>query len=216
MPSRGAGSGRVEPLVSDAERRALLKEQPLTFSQPRVDHTKIKIATRMLLEAIGEDPSREGLADTPRRVADFWREFIEFDAGRVDTTFEAVQSDQMVVVKGMRVWSLCEHHLLPFWCDVTCGYLAESNVLGLSKFARIAKGCARKLTLQEQLVADVAGVLRAVLHTQDVAVIAEGEHLCMTMRGIEMPHRMISSSLHGRFRNPEPRTEFLNLARSSR
>lgn len=177
----------------------------------KIDHAKVKSLVTELLEALGEDPTREGLKETPRRIANFWREFIEYDAGKLDTTFSAIKHNQMVCVTGMRVWSMCEHHMLPFWCDVSIGYIANDKVLGLSKFARIAHKHAHKLTLQEQLVSDISNDLVEILGTKDVAVLAKGEHLCMTMRGIQTPHRMISSALNGQFHNPEQRMEFLRL-----
>lgn len=181
----------------------------------KVDHEKIKSLVTELLIALGEDPSREGLKETPRRIANFWREFIEYEPGKIDTTFAAVKHNQMVCVTGMRVWSMCEHHMLPFWCDVAIAYIADDKVLGLSKFARIAHKHAHKLTLQEQLVSDIAGDVVEILGTKDVAVMAKGEHLCMTMRGIQTPHRMISSALSGQFHNAEQRQEFFNLVNSS-
>jgi len=176
-----------------------------------VDHARVKKLVTELLEALGEDPKREGLVETPRRIANFWRDFIEYEPGKLDTTFSAVTHNQMVCVTGMRVWSMCEHHMLPFWCDISIGYIASDKVLGLSKFARIAHKHAHKLTLQEQLVSDISDELVAILGTEDVAVLAKGEHLCMTMRGIRTPHRMISSALNGQFHNVEQRTEFLRL-----
>ncbi|NNE57829.1 MAG: GTP cyclohydrolase I [Hellea sp.] len=177
----------------------------------KIDHERVKALVTELLEALGEDPNREGLKETPRRIANFWREFIEYDPGKLDTTFSAIKHNQMVCVTGMRVWSMCEHHMLPFWCDVSIGYIANDKVLGLSKFARIAHKHAHKLTLQEQLVSDISVDLVEILGTKDVAVLAKGEHLCMTMRGIQTPHRMISSALNGQFHNPEQRMEFLRL-----
>ncbi len=177
----------------------------------KVDHARIKSLVTELLEALGEDPNREGLLETPRRIANFWQEFVEYEPGKLDTTFSAVSHNQMVCVTGMRVWSMCEHHMLPFWCDISIGYIANDKVLGLSKFARIAHKHAHKLTLQEQLVSDISDELVTILGTEDVAVMAKGEHLCMTMRGIRTPHRMISSALNGQFHNTEQRTEFLRL-----
>lgn len=166
----------------------------------------------MLLTAIGEDRDRPGLRDTPRRVAEYWREFIEYDAGNVSRTFDVVGSDQMVVVSGVRVWSMCEHHLLPFWCDVSMGYVAHERLLGLSKFARIANQCAHRLQTQEQLVEQIAQQLTDITGTRDVAVYASGEHLCMTARGIRSPHRMSSSAMHGAFlHNGQTRAEFFNI-----
>lgn len=177
-----------------------------------IDYDKIKDLTRQLLQAIGEDPDREGLKDTPRRVADYWREFIEYEPGNLETVFESIKVDQMVVVSGMRVWSLCEHHLLPFWCDISIGYIADAKVLGLSKFGRIAKKHAHKLQLQERLVDDIATDAMEIIGTKNVAVIAVGEHLCMTMRGVQMPATMTSSSINGSFGQHQTRNEFLALA----
>ena len=184
------------------------------MEKKKVDHARVKALVTELLEALGEDPKREGLIETPRRIANFWRDFIEYEPGKLDTTFSAVTHNQMVCVTGMRVWSMCEHHMLPFWCDISIGYIASDKVLGLSKFARIAHKHAHKLTLQEQLVSDISDELVAILGTEDVAVLAKGEHLCMTMRGIRTPHRMISSALNGQFHNSEQRTEFLRLVDS--
>lgn len=178
----------------------------------RFDYNKVLSIGRQLLEAIGEDPDRPGLKDTPRRFADLWREFMEYNAGNQATTFESMTVDQMVIVKSMRIWSMCEHHLLPFYCDVSVGYIANGKILGLSKFGRIAKKHGHKLQVQERLVEDIARDIINITGSRDVAVIAKGEHLCMTMRGIEMPATMISSSLHGVFReDAQARSEFLQL-----
>lgn len=180
-----------------------------------IDHAKVKSLVRELLIALGDDPDREGLQETPRRIANFWRDFIEYEPGKLDTTFSAVKHNQMVCVTGMRVWSMCEHHMLPFWCDVSIAYISGEKVLGLSKFARIAHKHAHKLTLQEQLVSDISEEVRGILGTDDVAVMAKGEHLCMTMRGIQTPHRMISSALDGQFHQAEQRAEFFSLVNAS-
>ncbi|GHB00081.1 GTP cyclohydrolase 1 [Algimonas arctica] len=180
-----------------------------------VDHAKVKSLVRELLIAVGENPDREGLIETPRRIADFWREFIEYDPGKLETTFDSVRHNQMVAVTGMRVWSMCEHHMLPFWCDVSVAYIADDKVLGLSKFARIAHKNAHALSLQEKLVADISDDLQTILGTKNVAVMAKGEHLCMTMRGIRTPHRMISSALNGQFLQAETRAEFFNLVNAA-
>lgn len=180
-----------------------------------MDHAALLRIGRELLVALGEDPGRDGLADTPRRFADLWREFVEYDPGRVGTTFEAAGADQMVVVSGIRVWSLCEHHLLPFWCDLAVGYVAAGRVLGLSKFARIAHRHAHRLQVQERLTQEVAESVAALTGSPDVAVRARGEHLCMAMRGIRTPALMTSSVMRGVFRDrPEARAEFLQLCRA--
>lgn len=178
----------------------------------RVDVPALERIGRELLVAIGEDPDREGLRDTPTRWARWWREFIEHDPGRVETAFTSATADQMVVVSGMRAWSLCEHHLLPFWCDVTVAYIPAGRVLGLSKFARVAHKHTRRLQVQERLVGGVADEVADLAGTSDVAVVARGEHLCMTMRGVRTPAMMTSSVLRGAFRDPAARGEFLALA----
>lgn len=167
----------------------------------------------MLLAAIGEDPEREGLRDTPRRWAKSWAEFMDYDPGKVDTCFEAVKADQMVVVSGVRVWSLCEHHLLPFWCDVAVGYTTDQAVIGLSKVARLAHKHAHRLQVQERLVEGIADDVQAQTGSENVAVLAQGVHTCMVMRGIKTPGTMTSSAMRGSFRhNDAARAEFLRLA----
>lgn len=178
----------------------------------RVDYPRLLALGRELLLAIGEDPDREGLRETPRRWADAWREFIEYDPGTTETTFASVASDQLVCVSGIRVASLCEHHLLPFWCNVSIGYIPNAKVLGLSKFARIAQQFAHRLQLQERLGEQVADEISRITGTQNVAVVLKGKHYCMTARGIRMPGRMTSSVMRGVFRTEsQTRMEFLRL-----
>ncbi len=181
--------------------------------QPKqVDYPRLLALGRELLLAIGEDPEREGLLETPRRWADSWREFMEYDPGTTETTFSSVAADQMVCVSGMRVSSLCEHHLLPFWCDVSIGYIPDGKVLGLSKFARIAQQFAHRLQLQERLGQQIADEISRITGTENVAVVLKGEHVCMTARGIRTPGLMTSSIMRGVFRaQSETRMEFLRL-----
>ncbi len=180
--------------------------------EKKVDYARLLELGRELLIAIGEDPDREGLVGTPRRWADWWREFIEYNPGTVDTTFHSVSSNQMVCVSGMRVFSLCEHHLLPMWCDVSIAYIAGETVLGLSKFARIAHKYAHSLQIQERMGQQIADEVSAITGTTDVAVILQGEHLCMASRGIRTPGVMTSSVMRGVFREQyETRMEFLHL-----
>ena len=149
--------------------------------------------------ALGVNPHEQGVVDTPRRFANMWREFIEYDPGVLDTTFTTFTAGDLVIVKGIRVWSVCEHHLIPFWCDVTIGYIPNGKVLGLSKFARICHHKAHKPQLQERLVTEIADEVSFIANTRSVAVIAQGEHLCMTMRGIKSPGLMVSSTMRGAF-----------------
>ena len=177
-----------------------------------VDHARLIELGRELLLALGEDPDREGLLETPRRWADWWREFIEYDPGKTDTTFSAVSTDQIVCVSGMRVFSLCEHHLLPMWCDVSIGYIPNDKVLGLSKFARIAHQFAHQLQIQERLGQDIASEISRITGSQSVAVILKGEHLCMSARGIRTPGLMTSSVMRGTFRTDRDlRMEFMQM-----
>ncbi len=181
-------------------------------SERKVDYDALEVVGAQLLVALGESLSDPRVADTPQRFARMWRDFIEQDPGTLDTAFAVDQADgQMVAVSGMRVWSMCEHHLLPFWCDIAIAYIPQQKVLGLSKFARIAHHCASRLQLQERLVEDIAKLVHTLTGSDDVAVIARGEHLCMTMRGVKTPATMTSSVLNGRFKEGPMRAEFLSL-----
>lgn len=180
-----------------------------------VDYDKLVQIGRDLLIAIGEDPERDGLKDTPHRYAKWWREFIDYDAGKIETSFQLENNDQMVAVTGMRVWSLCEHHLLPFSSTISIGYIPKDKVLGLSKFARIAHKYAHKPQVQERLVQEIADEVKKITGSENVAVVADGEHSCMVMRGIRTSGNMRTSVMSGAFRNePEARAEFLNLVAS--
>jgi GTP cyclohydrolase I len=186
-------------------------------SQKNVDYPKLLELGRELLIAIGEDPDREGLQDTPSRWASWWQEFIEYDAGTTDTVFSTVSTDQMVCVSGLRVFSLCEHHLLPMWCDVAIGYIPIDRILGLSKFARVAQKFAHQLQVQERLAEQIADEISRLTSTKSVAVILKGEHLCMSSRGIRTPGIMTTSVMRGVFREQyETRMEFLRLMEASK
>jgi GTP cyclohydrolase IA len=164
-----------------------------------LDRQKLESLGTQLLEAIGEDPGREGLSETPHRFAKWWEEFIAYDPGNMGATFEAVSTDQLVVISGIRVWSLCEHHLLPFSANITIGYLAKDKVLGLSKFARIAHQMARRLQIQERLVHQIADEIQRLTDTDSVAVVGRGVHLSKVMQGIKTNGTMTTSVLRGEF-----------------
>ncbi len=175
-------------------------------------HLPIEWLCTELLKSIGENPNRQGLQGTPKRWARWWTEFIEYDPGHTDVSFQSIVTDQMVVVTGVRVWSLCEHHLLPFWCDISMAYITRSKVLGLSKFARIAHRFAHQLQIQERLVHQVADRIAEVTESKDVAVVGNGVHLCMLMRGIKTEGKMITSVMRGAFfDNVTTRQEFLRI-----
>ncbi|MGV9383609.1 GTP cyclohydrolase I [Nonomuraea sp. NPDC003707] len=180
-----------------------------TVNTPRVAEL-----VRELLIALGEDPQREGLLDTPARVASWWHSFLSPDPLATATRFtETRASDQLVVVGGLNVWSLCEHHLLPMQLDAHVGYLADGTVLGLSKFGRIAQRYAGRLQMQERFTRQLADEVATAIGSQDVAVTVHGVHLCMSMRGVRMESAR-TSTVHaaGRFRtDPLLSQQFLTL-----
>lgn len=196
------------------------RAQPVTGTQPRrVDAARVAEIYRQLLSELGEDPGRDGLRDTPGRVAAWWSEFLDYEPGTTDTAFEyEATGGDLLVVGGISVYSLCEHHLLPMRLTVSIGYLPAGQVLGLSKFARIAHAHAHRLQLQERYVNGVAQDVVKATGSGDVGVVAEGEHLCMSMRGVrEQQARTTNMKLCGRLRDqPDLTSQLLTLARSPR
>ena len=164
-----------------------------------VDQDRVERCVTDLLIAIGENPNRPGLIDTPARVGRFWRDFVEYDPGTITTSFDEDAPESPVIVSGMRVHSLCEHHLMPFWADVTISYIPHGKVIGLSKLARISHMHAHSLQLQERLVAQIAATVSQISKTKDVMVVASGQHSCMIARGIKTPGLMTSSDTQGAF-----------------
>lgn len=166
-----------------------------------------------VLDEIAPDwESNPHMQETPARVAKWWKEFTDYEPGKVSTTFPVEHVDQMVAVTGIETWSLCAHHLLPFSATVAVGYLATDKVLGLSKFARLTHAAAHRPTSQEQLCADIADRIQEVTGTEHVAVTASGLHLCMAMRGIRTPATMTTSVTRGNFRTEvSTRAEWFNL-----
>lgn len=157
-----------------------------TGARRSVDTAKVETAIEMLLDAIGEDSEREGLKETAQRVARFYRDFIEYDAGSIETSFETEAYGQLITIAGIKVSSLCEHHLLPFSCNVAIAYYPAQRILGLSKFARIAQAAARRLCTQERLTRIIRDAVIAATGAHSVLVLtSESEHSCMAMRGIE-------------------------------
>jgi len=185
------------------------------YPDTQVDRSAIAWATRVLLQSIGEDPQREGLRGTPARVARFWEEFIDYKDDNLDTTFTGVKADQMVVIRNIRGWSLCEHHLLPFSFTAAVGYIAEKRILGASKLVRVVQLYAHRLQIQERLVEQIASHVQELAGTEDVAVHMVGQHTCMQMRGVRSEDsEMITQALRGRFLDrdkPEVRQEFMQL-----
>lgn len=155
-----------------------------------VDSEKVKEAIRLLLEGIGEDPTREGLVETPDRVARRWEELaggMESDASEHLSRTFAVNSNGLVIERDITFYSMCEHHMLPFYGRVAIGYIPRGRVAGLSKLARTVEVYARRLQLQEQLTAQIADALMEHLAPEGAIVLIEAEHMCMTMRGVQKP-----------------------------
>jgi GTP cyclohydrolase IA len=188
----------------------------------QVDMEEIQHSVAKILCAVGEDPDRDGLKRTPRRVARMYAELLAgYQADPVtvinDALFE-VQYDEMVVVRDIEFYSLCEHHMLPFMGRVHVAYIPKGKVVGLSKIPRIVDIFARRLQVQERMTRQIADTLRDVLQPLGVAVVVEGLHLCMAMRGVQKHNaRMTTSAMHGAFRtNASTRQEFLeNIRRPS-
>lgn len=171
---------------------------------------------RKLLVVLGQDATSEGLTNTPMRVANMWKEFLEFDPGNVDTTFSNIVQSQLVIVRDIPGWSLCQHHLLPFSFTAHVGYLTGPRVLGLSKIPRIVAQCSHKLQLQEYLTQEIAEVIVEHTKSDTVGVVLIGSHTCMSMRGIQSPSQMVTSCMLGTFMaNPILRQEFLTLIQDS-
>jgi GTP cyclohydrolase I len=190
------------------------------MSKPRPTKAEAEAAVRVLLEWAGDDPSREGLRDTPERVAKSYRELFsgyETDPhAYLERTFQEVAGyDQLVVLSNIRVVSFCEHHMLPVTGVAHVGYLPTNKVVGISKLARVVNGFARRLQIQEKLTAEIAQAIEDVLQPHGVGVVIEAEHSCMTLRGVNTPgSKLTTSSLRGVVRDdPRTRAEFLRLVR---
>ncbi|MBS0362985.1 MAG: GTP cyclohydrolase I FolE [Proteobacteria bacterium] len=177
-------------------------------------------AVRTLIEWAGDDPDREGLLETPARVARSYRELFagyEVDPREyLEKTFEEVAGyDELVILKDIPVVSFCEHHMLPFIGRAYVGYLPSNRVVGISKLARVVRGFARRLQIQEKLTAEIAGAICDILKPKGVGVVIVSEHSCMTMRGVNTPGtRLTTSHLLGEVRtDPRTRQEFFDLVR---
>lgn len=183
-----------------------------------VDHQRIEAAVREIIAAIGENPEREGLLETPRRIAEMYGElFSGIDQDPRDVLTKAFDEShkEMVVLKDVPFYSLCEHHFLPFHGRAHVGYVPDGRVVGVSKLARAVDILARRPQLQERLTSQVADAIMDGLTPDGVAVVIEAEHLCMTMRGVQKPGAlMITSAIRGGFRRRGvTRSEFLSLVR---
>jgi GTP cyclohydrolase I len=178
---------------------------------------KVEDAVKGILNEIGEDPNREGLKDTPERVKRLYKEitsgYNEDPNEIINGAIYEIDYDEMVIIKDIEYYSLCEHHLLPFFGKAQIAYIPKKKVIGLSKIPRIVEVYARRLQVQERMTVQIANFLNETLKPKGVAVVVNGYHLCMAMRGVRKSDaNMLTSSMLGAFRNDErTRAEFLSL-----
>ena len=189
---------------------------------PEFDHARAEAAVRELLIAVGEDPDREGLRDTPARVARAYEELLSGMRVRAEdvltTTFD-LGHDEMILVRDIELWSMCEHHLVPFTGVAHVGYIPNESgkITGLSKLARLVDVYAKRPQVQERLTTQVADALVDLLEARGVIVVIEAEHLCMTMRGVRKPgSRTITSAVRGVMHQPATRAEAISLINAAR
>ena len=187
-----------------------------------IDLKRIEDAARQILVGIGEDPEREGLLKTPQRVAKAYAELMDGYSKNpeklINGAFFGVDYDQMVVVNDIEFYSMCEHHMLPFFGHAHVAYLPNGKVIGLSKIPRIVDMFAHRLQVQERMTQQIAELINDQIHPQGVAVVVEAQHMCMTMRGVKKQEAtMTTSAMLGVFRTRlETRLEFLNRISSNR
>lgn len=176
-----------------------------------VDLERVKRAVRELLSAVGEDPDREGLKETPRRVAEMLRELLsgmEDDPRRYLKPIPEVEHEEMVVIKGIKFHSLCEHHLLPFFGEVHVAYIPRGKVVGISHVVRAVEVLSRRLQVQERMTKELADALMDAIKPWGVMVVVEAEHLCMAMRGVKKPGtKIVTSAVRGTCRTSKATRE---------
>jgi GTP cyclohydrolase I len=184
---------------------------------PDFDHPRAEAAVRELLFAIGEDPDREGLRETPARVARAYAELLagmRYSAEDVLTTTFDAGHDEMILVRDIELWSMCEHHLVPFTGVAHIGYIPNENgrITGLSKLARLVDVYAKRPQVQERLTTQVADAMIDILEARGAIVVVEAEHLCMTMRGVHKPgSKTVTSAVRGSMHNAATRSEAMSL-----
>jgi GTP cyclohydrolase I len=187
---------------------------------PTLTSASFEDLVREMIVRLGEDATREGLQRTPERVHRAY-EFLtkgykEDPEAMLNKALFTVTYDEMVIVKDIEMFSLCEHHMLPFFGKVHVAYIPNGKVIGLSKIPRLIEIFSRRLQIQERLTTEIAEAIQKAIHPQGVGVVIEARHLCMMMRGVEKQHSAaVTSSMHGCFRNEEEtRSEFLSLIRN--
>ena len=168
-----------------------------------IDKDKIREAARLMLEGIGEDPDREGLSETPERIARMYEEIFSgmgTDGSEELSKVFRVNTDEIVLEKDITFYSMCEHHMLPFFGKVHVAYIPDGRVAGLSKLARTVEIYSRRLQLQERMTGQIADAIMEFLAPQGVMVVAEAEHMCMTMRGVKKPgSKTVTLAIRGVF-----------------
>ena len=189
-----------------------------TETQITLTSATLEDLTREVLVRLGEDPDREGLLHTPERFAKAYqyltKGYNEDPADILQGALYSVDYDEMVIVKDIEMFSLCEHHMLPFFGKVHIAYIPKGKVVGLSKLPRLVEVFARRLQVQERLTVEIAESIQNAIHPLGVGVVIEARHLCMMMRGVEKQHSAtVTSSMLGAFRAPQTRQEFLALIR---
>lgn len=173
---------------------------------------KMAYHCEQILDLLGQDLDDENLIETPHRMAKYLYEFLNYEPGNHETSFQSITADQLVMVRDIPFWSLCAHHLLFFQGTVSVAYLTGEKVIGLSKIPRIVQKHAHKLQLQEKLAHDISNELSKILETESVAVVIKGNHSCMQARGIKSEGDMVTSVLKGQFRDETAvRIEFFSL-----
>ena len=206
----------MEAVRNDIVSREEMKD---TVESPTLTSASFEELVREMLIRLGEDPEREGLLRTPERVHKAFefltRGYNEDPEAMLKKALFTVTYDEMVIVKDVEVFSLCEHHMLPFFGKVHVAYIPNGRVIGLSKIPRLIEIFSRRLQIQERLTTQIAETIQKVVQPQGVGVVIEARHLCMMMRGVEKQHsQAVTSSMLGCFREEqETRTEFLSLIR---
>ncbi len=219
VQSNGGVSGR------DNKFHEVSPRLEVKFANPQVDQSTIEIdensvdqqmLIKLLIELIGDNPNREGVLDTPKRVIKSFKEL--YSGYKIDpksvlqTTFEKNGYDEMVICKDIELYSTCEHHMIPFYGKAHVAYMPGKKVVGLSKLARLVDVFSRRLQIQENLTEQIANTINEVLNPKGVMVVIEAKHMCMCARGVgKQNSMMVTSSLRGAFKRAEVRAEFLRL-----